>query len=84
MRMAGCIYLFRSTTSMAKRKYNRIKAILAEQGKSNKELAALLDLSERTVSRWSTNSRQPSVEMLFEIAKVLKVEVRELLVASMK
>ena len=69
---------------MAKRKYNRIKAILAEQGKSNKELAALLDLSERTVSRWSTNSRQPSVEMLFEIAKVLKVEVRELLVASMK
>ena len=69
---------------MAKKKYNRIKAILAEQGKSNKELAALLDLSERTVSRWSTNSRQPSVEMLFEIAKVLKVEVRELLVASMK
>ena len=69
---------------MAKRKYNRIKAILAEQGKSNKELAALLDLSERTVSRWSTNGRQPSVEMLYEIAKVLKVEVRELLVASMK
>ena len=69
---------------MAKRKYNRIKAILAEQGKSNKELAALLDLSERTVSRWSTNSRQPSVEILYEIAKVLKVEVRELLVASMK
>jgi putative transcriptional regulator len=69
---------------MAKRKYNRIKAILAEQGKSNKELAALLDLSERTVSRWSTNGRQPTVEMLYEIAKVLKVEVRELLVASGK
>lgn len=69
---------------MAKRKYNRIKAILAEQGKSNKELAALLDMSERTVSRWSTNGRQPSVEMLYEIAKMLKVEVRELLVASMK
>jgi putative transcriptional regulator len=69
---------------MAKRKYNRIKAILAEQGKSNKELAALLDLSERTVSRWSTNGRQPSVEMLYEIAKVLKVEVRELLVGSGK
>ena len=82
--MAGCIYLFWSTTSMAKKKYNRIKAILAEQGRSNKELAALLDLSERTVSRWSTNGRQPSVEMLYEIAKVLKVEVRELLVASMK
>jgi putative transcriptional regulator len=69
---------------MAKRKYNRIKAILAEQGKLNKELAALLDLSERTVSRWSTNGRQLSVEMLYEIAKVLKIEVRELLVASLK
>jgi putative transcriptional regulator len=84
MNVVGCIYLFQSTVSMAKRKYNRIKAILAEQGKLNKELAALLDLSERTVSRWSTNGRQLSVEMLYEIAKVLKIEVRELLVASLK
>jgi putative transcriptional regulator len=67
---------------MAKRKYNRLKAILAEQGKSNKELAELLQLSEQTVSRWCTNSRQPSVEMLYEIARVIKIEVRDLLIST--
>ena len=35
-----------------------------------------------TVSRWMTNKVQPSVEQLYDIAKHLDVEVRELLVAS--
>jgi transcriptional regulator with XRE-family HTH domain len=35
-----------------------------------------------TVSRWMTNKVQPSVEQLYDIAKYLDVEVRELLVAS--
>ena len=65
---------------MAKRVYNKVKAILAEVGKSNKELADMLSVSEQTVSRWCTNSRQPSIEMLYEIAKVLKREVRDFLI----
>jgi len=64
---------------MAKKTYNRIKAVLAETGKSNKELAEMLGISEQTVSRWCTNSRQPSVEMLFEIGKALKRDPRDLL-----
>ncbi len=59
---------------------NRIKAVLAEEGKTNKELAEQLGVAEPTVSRWCTNKQQPSLEMLFEVAKVLKRDVRDLLV----
>ena len=69
---------------MKKKVYNRIKAVLAEEGKSNKELAALLKVADQTVSRWCTNSGQPSLEMLYEIAKVLKRDVRDFLVPSTK
>jgi transcriptional regulator with XRE-family HTH domain len=65
---------------MAKKAYNRVKAILADAGKSNKELADMLNVSEQTISRWCTNSRQPTVEMLYKIAKVLKRDVRDFLV----
>jgi putative transcriptional regulator len=69
---------------MTKIIYNKIKAILAEEGKSNKELAEMLKVSEQTVSRWCTNSRQPTIEMLYKIAKVLKRDVRDFLVPSTK
>lgn len=61
---------------------NRIKAVLAEEGKTNKELADQLGVAEPTVSRWCTNTQQPSLEMLFQIAKALKRDVRELLVSN--
>lgn len=64
------------------RVYNKIKAIIAEEGKTSKELADLLNVSEQTVSRWCTNARQPSIEMLYEIAKVLKRDVRDFLVPN--
>ena len=35
-----------------------------------------------TVSRWMTNKVQPSVEQLYEIARHLDVDVKELLVSS--
>lgn len=62
--------------------YNRIKVVLAEKRKSNKELAAALGLIEATVSRWCTNKRQPPVEQLYELSKVLKVDIRDLLVPT--
>ncbi|HEY0655911.1 MAG TPA: helix-turn-helix transcriptional regulator [Chryseosolibacter sp.] len=64
------------------KQYNRIKAALAERQKSSKELADLLEVSAQTVSFWCTNKRQPTVEMLFEIGKVLKVDPRDLLVVD--
>ena len=58
---------------------NRIKVVLAEQSRSGKWLADQLGKTDTTVSRWVQNKVQPSVEQLFEIAKVLNVDVKSLL-----
>ncbi len=64
---------------MAEFNYNRIKAELAEQHSTSKWLAEQMGKSETTVSRWVSNKAQPSVEQLYEIARLLKVEVFSLL-----
>lgn len=63
---------------------NRLKIVLVEQRRTGKWLAETLGKNEATVSRWCTNESQPSLETLLEIAKVLNVDVRELLVSSKK
>jgi len=65
-----------------KKASNRIKAVLAEQGKTNNWLAEELNKNRTTVSKWCTNQMQPTMETLFEIAEVLDVDVRELLVSN--
>jgi putative transcriptional regulator len=65
-----------------KRVYNRIKAVLAEQGKTNIWLAEILKKNRTTVSKWCTNDVQPPMETLFEIADALDVDVRDLLVSN--
>lgn len=67
---------------MEKKASNRIKAVLAEQGKTNNWLAEELGKNRTTVSKWCTNQMQPTMETLFEIAEVLNVNVRELLVST--
>lgn len=69
---------------MAKKVINRIKIVLVEQGRTNKWLAEKLGKNTATVSRWCTNDIQPSLETLVEIAKVLGVDVRDLLVSTAK
>ena len=69
---------------MEKKVFNRIKAVLAEKGKTNNWLAEELEVNRATVSKWCTNQMQPTVETLFRIAKALKVDVRELLVSTVK
>ena len=64
--------------------FNRIKAVLAEKGKTNLWLAEKMGMNKTTVSKWCTNSMQPTVETLFDIARVLDVDVRELLVSTRK
>ena len=59
--------------------YNRIKVVLAEQRRTNKWLAEQLGKDQATVSKWCTNSCQPSIEQLFKIAEVLNVDVKDLL-----
>ncbi len=64
---------------MAKKAINRLKVVLAEQGRTNKWLAEKLDKNTATVSRWCTNEMQPSLESLMDIAEALDVDIRELL-----
>ena len=58
---------------------NRLKAALAEQGKTNRWLSEQLGKSENTVSRWCANKVQPSITQLNEIATLLDVDVRTLI-----
>lgn len=57
---------------------NRIKVMLAEKKRTNKWLAEQLGVNAATVSKWCTNSSQPSLDMLSKIAEALKVDYTEL------
>lgn len=61
---------------------NRLKVVLVEQKRTGKWLAETLGKNEATISRWCTNETQPSLETLLEIAKMLNVDIRELINAS--
>ena len=63
---------------------NRLKVVLVEQQRTGKWLAEVLRKNEATVSRWCTNDSQPALETLLEIAKVLNVDIKDLLVSSKK
>jgi putative transcriptional regulator len=67
---------------MSKKAINRLKAVLAEQGKTNKWLAEKLSKNETTISRWCTNEVQPSMDTFVEIAGLLNVDVRELIIST--
>ena len=58
---------------------NRIKVVLAEKGKPNKFLSDNLGVAPTTVSKWVTNTCQPPMETFVKIAKLLDVELAELI-----
>ena len=57
---------------------NRIKVVLAEKKRTNKWLAEQLGCAPTTVSKWCTNACQPPMETYIKIAKLLEVELSEL------
>jgi len=65
---------------LSKRKaMNRIKEVLEEQGRSQKWLATQISKSYNMVNAYVQNRQQPRLEILFEIAKVLGVDPKQLL-----
>ena len=60
----------------------QVKIVLAEKEKTGTWLSEQMGRNIGTVSRWMTNNVQPSVEQLYDIAKYLDVDVRELLVST--
>lgn len=67
---------------MSVKAINRLKAVLAEQGKTNKWLAGKLEKNETTVSRWCTNEVQPSLETLLQISELFNIDIKQLLVSN--
>lgn len=61
------------------RDMNRLKVVLAETKRTNRWLAEQLGKDEATVSKWCTNTSQPSIETLTKIASVLDVDIKQLL-----
>ena len=60
------------------KKHNRIKVVLAEKDRNNKWLAGQLGKDPATISKWVTNTTQPNLEILIRIAKVLGVDLNQL------
>ncbi|HSH67933.1 MAG TPA: helix-turn-helix transcriptional regulator [Bacteroidia bacterium] len=59
---------------------NRLKEILAKKNINQTELAEMLDRERNSISRICNNISQPSLRFLYEIARVLDIDARELLV----
>ena len=60
------------------KKLNRIKSVLADNYKTNKWLAEQLEKYPATVSKWCMNAYQSPLALSLAIAKLLNVELTEL------
>ena len=58
---------------------NRIKEVLEEKGIKQTWLAEQLGKSYNMVNAYVQNRQQPRIEVLYDIAKILDVNVKELL-----
>lgn len=62
------------------KKMNRIKSVLADAGRTGKWLADQMGKDPVTVSKWCTNTSQPSLETMYAIAEKLNVPIQDLLI----
>ena len=63
---------------------NRLQVVLVEQGKTGKWLAGEIGKSTCTVSKWCSNTVQPDLKTLNDIANILQVDVKDLIVSNSK
>ena len=63
---------------MDNKQLNRIKVVMSERMVTNKDLSKMLNKDTATISRWVTNTSQPTLESLIEIAKALKCDISDL------
>ena len=71
-----------SNNILMEKDITRIKVVLVERKRTNKWLAQQLGKDPATVSKWCTNTSQPGLETLLQIAEVLDVDIKELLNSS--
>ena len=58
---------------------NRLKVVLAEKKKTNNWLCEHVGVNPPPVSKWCTNSSQPSVSMVFKVMEVLDVNIGQVI-----
>lgn len=61
------------------RNVNRLKVVLVEQNRTGKWLAEQLGKDPSTISKWCSNTTQPPLDILINIAKLLEVDIKELI-----
>lgn len=78
LRSPCTFFAYRNTLNMANRDLNRLKVVLAEKKRTNRWLAEQLGKDQTTIFKWCTNSSQPDLASLMMTAKVLNVELTDL------
>ncbi|ATS04861.1 helix-turn-helix domain-containing protein [Porphyromonas gingivalis] len=61
---------------------NRLREALKERGITQTELSTRLGKSFNMVNLYVSNKHQPSIPTLFQIAEILDMDVRDLLVSN--
>lgn len=80
MKTAFCLSLSRILDSMER--INRLKEVLVIKGMSQKELAERMGKNPNTITSICNNKSQPHLKDLKNMAEVLDVDIRELLVST--
>ena len=72
----------KNKVNMTNKDLNRLKVVLAEKKKTGKWLAEQLGKDQTTISKWCTNSNQPDIETYMKVARILNVDINELLIKN--
>lgn len=63
---------------------NRIKLVLVEKKCTSKWHSEQMGVNPSTMSKWCTNTSQPGIASLLQIADLLEVDIKELIVREYK
>ena len=63
---------------------NTIKTLREKNGITQKELAEMIRVSDKTISKWETNKGLPDIGIIEELSKALRVSLSELLTGDLK
>ena len=74
------LFLFTNECEMELRKYNRIKGAMGDMDMKVDELATVIGKHRNMIVAYRNNTSQPPLDVLFQIAKALKVNPCDLLV----
>ena len=67
---------------MENKQLSRIKVVLVEKRRTGVWLAEQLGVSPVTISKWCSNTTQPTLQTLDKIAELLEIDMRELLTSN--